>query len=178
MPRAKVAWHGTRVEPLYHRPIRLQRVALPAAGACVPACSWPDRRRSSIPGRPAGIPAGGPASAHAGAPLCAAFALAIASCGPWVPLPEHGSHDGDEPVFVPEAPPPPQVQIIPARPEEPDTIVWVDGQWIWRGRRWEWEPGKWEVPQPGATYAPPKIVYLADKRIAWFAGRWHAPAAR
>jgi hypothetical protein len=113
-----------------------------------------------------------------GAALAFVCALASAACGPWVPLPKPGSHEGDEPVIVPEAPPTPQVEILPERPAERPEAVWVDGQWLWRGRRWEWEPGRWEVPLPGATYAPPMVVYRPDRRIAWFAGRWHAAVAR
>jgi hypothetical protein len=103
--------------------------------------------------------------------LCA-LGLALAACGPWVPLPPPGSHEGDEPVIVPSTPPPPQVELIPDRPKGQPNAVWVDGQWLWRGRRWEWDHGRWEVPRPGATYAPPAVVYLADNRIAWFPGRW------
>lgn len=116
-------------------------------------------------------------SGLAGAGALAA-ALAAAGCGPWMPLPETGTHEGDQPVFVPEAPPAPHVEILPPEPEDEPDAVWVDGQWLFRARRWEWEPGRWEVPPPGGTYAPAAIVYLPDSRIAWYAGRWHVPASR
>jgi hypothetical protein len=107
-----------------------------------------------------------------------ASAPVFVACGPWVPSPRYGTHEGDEPIVVPEAPPPPQVQILPPRPRDLREAVWIDGQWLFRGRRWEWEPGRWEEPPPGATYAPPAVVYLPDKRIAWFAGRWRVAPER
>lgn len=112
------------------------------------------------------------------ASLGGVFAFALAACGPWLPLPPTGTHAGDEPILVPEAPPLPHVEIIPDRPLGLPDAVWVDGQWLFRGRRWEWEPGRWEVPRPGATYAPPEVAYLPGGRIAWYPGRWNAPAAR
>lgn len=110
--------------------------------------------------------------------VACACSLALAACGPWLPLPKPGTHEGEEPILVPSAPPAPQVEIVPERPVDSPSAVWVDGQWLFRGRRWEWEPGRWEVPPPGATYAAPLVVYLPDKRIAWHAGRWRAGASR
>lgn len=98
--------------------------------------------------------------------------VGLGACGPWVPVPREGTHEGQEPVIVPEEPPPPEVQKIPKRPSEPEGHVWIDGQWMFRGRRWEWEPGRFEVPPPGHVYAPPAIVYLSDNRIGWFPGGW------
>ncbi|MEZ4293696.1 MAG: hypothetical protein R3B70_01880 [Polyangiaceae bacterium] len=106
--------------------------------------------------------------------LVAAAALTCAAaCGPSVPVPELATHDGDEPILVPYPPPVPRVELIPPRPAQPPKTVWIDGQWIWRARVWEWQPGRWEPLYPGATYAPPAIVYLLDRRIAWYAGKWH-----
>lgn len=99
--------------------------------------------------------------------------LVLVSCGSSLPLPEMSDHGGDEPVIVPYPSPPPQVELVPDPPANQPEAVWIDGEWLWRGRRWEWQKGRWEVAAEGATYAPPAIVYLADKQIAWFAGRWH-----
>jgi len=105
--------------------------------------------------------------------LALALAPAVASCGSSLPLPEMGDHTGDEPVIVPYPPPPPLVELVPDQPANQPDAVWVDGEWLWRGRRLEWQKPRWEVAPKGATFAPPAIVYLADKQIAWFVGRWH-----
>lgn len=105
-----------------------------------------------------------------------ASAALMGSCGSSLPLPETCDHSGDEPVIVPYPPPAPQVEIVPEMPKKEAELVWIDGEWAWRGRRWEWQKGRWEVAVPGAKFAPPTVVFLADQQIAWFAGRWHAGA--
>lgn len=107
----------------------------------------------------------------------AASALPLAACAASVPLPKEGDHTGDPRVYVPYPPPPPQVEILPPMPEQKG-VVWVDGQWMWRGRRWEWQRGGWVVPLPGATYAWPAIEYGPELRVGWIAGAWHVPATR
>jgi len=79
-------------------------------------------------------------------------------------------------VIVGEPPPPPKVEVVPPAPDGMRDTVWVSGQWQWSGRRWEWREGRWELQAEGATYAAPRIVYLSDRTIGWFPGRWRAPA--
>lgn len=110
--------------------------------------------------------------------MAAAMATAISACGASVPLPRQGGHDGDERILVPSPPPVPKAEIVPLVAHPAPGEVWVSGQWLWRGRRWEWEPGTWETPSPGATYAPPVILYLDEKQIAWLPGKWHPAAPR
>ena len=104
----------------------------------------------------------------------AAILLFAAGCATTssLPLPRTGPHVGDEPLVVPFPPPPAKVQVIPARPEQKD-LVWIDGQWLWKGRRWAWQDGQWEEPLKDGYYALPTTVMLADGSIAYFAGDWH-----
>ncbi len=105
-----------------------------------------------------------------------ALAIALGGCGASVPLPREGNHAGDPPVIVPEPPPPPRIEVVPTAPEGMRDAVWISGQWAWEGRRWAWREGRWETQEKGATYAPPRIVYLADRQIGWFAGKWRKPS--
>src|SRR6476620_11730517 len=49
-------------------------------------------------------------------------------------------------VCVPQAPPPPQVEVIAPAPGP--EYVWLNGHWGWNGG-WTWAPGRWE-PRPRA----------------------------
>lgn len=104
----------------------------------------------------------------------AAIVLGV-GCGSSLPTPALGSHAGEEPMLVPYPPPPARVEVIPKPPPDMKKPVWVDGEWSWKGRRWVWQPGQWTEPYPGALYAPPATVRLADGQIAWFPGSWRAP---
>ncbi len=123
-----------------------------------------------------------PLNAAIALPLAAAIALSmtavITGCAASVPLPRDGDHAGDEPILVPSPPPVPKVEIVPQVAHPQPRAVWVSGQWLWRGRRWEWEPGTWVTPSRGDTYAPPAIVFLDDKQIAWLPGKWHHAAPK
>ncbi|HVY69122.1 MAG TPA: hypothetical protein VHH73_04305 [Verrucomicrobiae bacterium] len=55
-----------------------------------------------------------------------------------------------------DAPPPPQVEVIPVSPGP--NYVWVGGHWGWHNR-WTWEPGHY--------YARPHA------RAVWVDGRWN-----
>ena len=50
----------------------------------------------------------------------------------------------------PEAPPPPEAQVMPPQPDV--TYVWTPGYWDWNGR-WVWTRGYWGPPsRPGAVW--------------------------
>lgn len=103
----------------------------------------------------------------------------IGGCAASVPLPREGDHEGDPRVIVGSPPPPPKVEIVPPAPGKARGEVWQSGAWTWRDERWEWEKGQWVTPPPGATFAPPVVIYLDDKRIAWIPGAWRGwPASR
>ncbi len=111
-----------------------------------------------------------------------AVAIAVASfaggCGASVPLPREADHHGEEPVIVEEPPPPPRAEVLTSPPEGMQRPVWVSGQWLWDGARWEWQPGRWDTQRPGESYAPPKVVYLPERRIGWFPGKWYGRGSR
>lgn len=58
-------------------------------------------------------------------------------------------------VYVDEAPPPPRVEVIAARPGP--EFVWVAGYWSWDDD-YVWVPGHWE--------RPPR------RDLHWVSGRW------
>lgn len=105
------------------------------------------------------------------ASLASLASLALAACGPALPVPEVGSHLGDDPVSVPSMPPPGRVEIIPPQPPPPKKTVWIDGEWEWGGRRWQWKEGRWEEPK-GDTFAPAITVRMSDGSIVHFKGTW------
>ncbi len=47
--------------------------------------------------------------------------------------------------YVRPAPPPPRIEVRPARPHR--HAVWVPGHWKWKNRRvgYVWVPGHWRV---------------------------------
>lgn len=57
------------------------------------------------------------------------------------------------PVAVaPMAPPPPQVEVIPAIPFA--GAIWIGGYWGWSAGRHVWIQGRWERPRPGYRWEP------------------------
>jgi hypothetical protein len=56
-------------------------------------------------------------------------------------------------VVVTDAPPPEEVEVIPAQPDP--TFVWVGGFWIQDHGSWVWQRGSWQrPPRPGAHFEP------------------------
>ncbi|MEZ4309684.1 MAG: hypothetical protein R3F14_16735 [Polyangiaceae bacterium] len=99
--------------------------------------------------------------------LVAAAALTCAAaCGPSVPVPELATHDGDEPILVPYPPPVPRVELIPPRPAQPQDRLDRRPVDLAGAPRLGVAARPLGEPHPGATYAPPAIVYLLDRRIA------------
>ena len=105
--------------------------------------------------------------------ICAAAAALGAACSRPVPVPPIGPHVDDEPVEVPYPPPPAVPEIIPKSSLGKDA-VWIDGEHVWEGGAWVWQAGRWEKPYPDSYYARPQGLRLADGRLLWFAGAWHA----
>ena len=69
-------------------------------------------------------------------------------------------------VTVTQAPPPPQVEVVPVAPG-PD-FYWVPGYWYWGGGGWVWFGGRWTIrPWHSAIWV----------RGGWLRGRggwrWH-----
>jgi hypothetical protein len=67
------------------------------------------------------------------------------------------------------APPPPQVEVIPVAPDP--TLIWVGGNWEWRGR-WVWYGGHWAArPHPGAVWVRGGWVHRGSGRV-WVGAHW------
>ncbi|HXT40209.1 MAG TPA: hypothetical protein VN887_09310 [Candidatus Angelobacter sp.] len=73
-------------------------------------------------------------------------------------------------VVVAEAPPSPQVEVVPAAPGR--EYVWTEGYWVWHGR-WVWEPGRWIIrPHSGAIWTRGQWVHRRHDWL-WEPGHWH-----
>jgi hypothetical protein len=59
-------------------------------------------------------------------------------------------------VEVDAAPPPPQVEVVPAVPFA--GAVWIGGYWGWRGGRHVWIGGHYEAGRPGYHWEPHRWV--------------------
>ena len=97
--------------------------------------------------------------------------LGLVSCRSSLPVPPTGPHVGSA-IEVPYPPPPARVEIIKDPPQKDTEMVWIDGEWEWRGRRWVWQIGEWQLPQPGAYYAPATTVRLSTGKLVWYPGSW------
>ena len=77
-------------------------------------------------------------------------------------------------IVIPHEPPPGRAEHAPAEPAVPG-IVWIDGEWGYKGRKWWWTPGRWVVPAAGATYAPWCTVRSPDGTLYFAPAVWRDP---
>lgn len=102
------------------------------------------------------------------------------ACGPSLPLPPIGPHQGSAAIEVPYPPPAPKPAIVRIEERPNVNAVWVDGQWEWQPGAWAWQPGAW-IWQPGAWvvsspesyYALPALERRPDGKLMWRAGRFY-----
>jgi len=73
-------------------------------------------------------------------------------------------------VVVPTAPPPLQVEVIPAAPGR--DFFWVGGHWRWEGGRHVWDAGRWEPRRAEEVYSPAHWVH-DHKSWRYVGGGWH-----
>lgn len=74
------------------------------------------------------------------------------------------------PVMTTEAPPPPQVEVVPVAPG-PD-YYWMPGYWNWNGG-WVWIGGNWVIrPWHGAVWVGGGWA-RHGRRYVWVGGHWH-----
>jgi len=80
--------------------------------------------------------------------------LAIASGVGMAAVPAVAQFTAD--VYVPAAPPPPRVEVVPVLPPERVEIMrWQPGHWRWSGGEYIWVEGHYvERPQPRAVWVP------------------------
>ncbi len=72
------------------------------------------------------------------------------------------------PAVVRVAPPPPQVEVVPApRPGH----VWEGGHWVWREGRYVWIPGHWRAVRVGYHWVPGHWAAHAGGWV-WMEGHW------
>jgi hypothetical protein len=69
------------------------------------------------------------------------------------------------------APPPPQVEVVPAVPYA--GAVWVGGYWGWNAGRHVWIGGHYEHPRPGYVWEPHRWV-VAGGHWRLMGGGWRA----
>jgi hypothetical protein len=83
-------------------------------------------------------------------------------------------------VVAPSAPPPPQVEAIPAAPSTATvTTYWQPGHWNWNGASWVWVDGTYmqrvQQPSAAATWVPGQWVQqTAGGGYVWVAGHWQS----
>ena len=73
---------------------------------------------------------------------------------------------------MPNRPPPPQVELVPAPPGPPVLFGWEPGRWRWLGGEWEWAPGHYvRRDRDDARWIPGHWVERHGG-WAWVPGRW------
>lgn len=96
----------------------------------------------------------------------------VPACGGSLPAPEIAEHPRESYVDVPYPPPAALAEIVPPRPQNAD-VVWLDGDWTFRGSAFAWRRGGWFADVPGSRYAPSRVVYLPDGRLRFAPGTWY-----
>jgi hypothetical protein len=81
---------------------------------------------------------------------------------------------GSQVVIAPTAPPPAQVEVIPAPPATAtQVLVWQPGHWSWNGAVWSWIPGQYTArPQAGSVWVPGQWIQQDNGEYAWIPGHW------
>jgi len=76
----------------------------------------------------------------------------------------------DNAVVVAQAPPPPQVEIVPVAPGP--EYVWMPGYWSWGGGGWVWVGGHHVLrPRPHAVWVRGRWA-RHGRGYVWIDGRW------
>ncbi len=73
---------------------------------------------------------------------------------------------------APGAPPPAQVETIPAPPSQ--LVFWQPGHWTWSGATWVWEAGQYvQRPQAQSVWIPGHWLQAANG-WSWIDGYWRS----
>lgn len=99
-------------------------------------------------------------------------AIVLAACGGSLNGPTLVEHKRDSFVEVPYPPPAALAETVVPRPAQ-GGLVWLDGDWSFRGKSYAWRRGGWFVPPAGARYAVSRIDYLTDGRLMFAPGAWY-----
>lgn len=101
----------------------------------------------------------------------ATVALFLLGCSSSLPAPSMTEHPLATYAEVPYPPPAALAETVPDRPN--DSVVWVDGEWIFHGEGYVWRRGGWVTPPPGSQFAPWHTFYRSDGRLMMARGTWY-----
>jgi len=73
-------------------------------------------------------------------------------------------------LIAPMAPPPPQMEMVPANPGP--GYFWVAGFWHWDGHQHRWEGGHWERHREHQQWVPHRWVQDGHGQWAMHEGHW------
>jgi hypothetical protein len=94
-------------------------------------------------------------------------------CASSLPVPPRAVHTQDSFVDVPYPPPAALAETMPPRPNVAP-VIWVDGDWKFRGNSYAWERGGWYETPNEAGYARSEVRYSPDGRILFAPGVWYS----
>lgn len=100
-------------------------------------------------------------------------ALLSLACGsPSLPGPKLAPHSSKDLLPVDYPPPPARAEIVPPQPD--GEVVWVDGEWAFRGKKWRWRRGRWVELSASRDlrFAPWTSVRSDDGQLYVAEGRW------
>lgn len=103
-----------------------------------------------------------------------AFVLSLNSiaCGSTLPSPDSATHAKSAYVDVPYPPPAALAEVVPEAPARTG-LVWVDGDWSFRGKSYVWKRGGWFSIRSYIRYAPSVVQYEMDGRVLFAPSTWY-----
>jgi len=78
---------------------------------------------------------------------------------------------------VPYPPPAALAETVPERPDRAG-LVWLDGEWMYRGSTFVWRRGGWVVAPPAGRFATWQTRYTDDGRLLMASGSWYDERGR
>jgi hypothetical protein len=101
--------------------------------------------------------------------------VGFVACGFNLPRPRYQRQPTSALSPVPFPPPPARVEYVPDQPKN-EGVVWIDGEWEWKGRTWSWKRGRWVVPPTAdAQFSPWTTVRSGDGMLYIAQGTWRSP---
>ena len=101
-----------------------------------------------------------------------AAALFVFGCIHSMPEPPKTQHPNEAYDEVPYPPPAALAETVPPRPAQRE-LVWLEGDWVFRGSTYAWVRGGWTVAPLNARYAVSRVMYSKDGRILFAPGSWY-----
>jgi hypothetical protein len=100
--------------------------------------------------------------------LCASL---LSACSGYLKAPPAAQHPASA---FEEVPYPPPAALSETVPEKPETdVVWLDGEWQFRGSSYVWRRGGWVVAPQAGRFAPWELRYTSDGRLLMANGSWY-----